>query len=160
MCIATTFRTIERPSSSSVSKELLDSETKWSLFITIFQAYSVFLIETVQTALTGGDIYYWFIAGFGNMDRLKNSRFSAIDSPTIDAIISLIVQGFFCYRIWTLNKRMWWVCVVVSIVRTIRSLSALFDVSLPKLSVLQATGAAWGGIKVSYAKLPMPLSNP
>ena len=126
----------------------------------IFQAYSVFLIETVQTALTGGDIYYWFITGFGDLDRLKNSRFSAIDSPTIDAIISLIVQGFFCFRIWTLNKRMWWVCVIISIVRAIRFLSALSDSSLPKLSVAQATGAAWGGIKVRYAKLPMPSSNP
>jgi hypothetical protein len=95
-----------------------------------FLAYSVFLIETVQTALTGGDIYYWFIAGFGDLERLKNSRFSAIDSPTIDAFISLIVQGFFCYRIWTLNKRMWWLCVIIAI-----------------LSVAQAIGAAWGGIK-------------
>ncbi|KAN0129606.1 hypothetical protein V8E53_012602 [Lactarius tabidus] len=95
-----------------------------------FLAYSVFLIETAQTALTGGDIYYWFIAGFGDLERLKNSRFSAIDSPTIDAFISLIVQWFFCYRIWTLNKRMWWLCMIIAI-----------------LSVTQATGAAWGGIK-------------
>ena len=94
----------------------------------------------MQTALTGGDIYYWFIAGFGDMDRLKNSRFSAIDSPTIDAIISLIVQGFFCYRIWTLNKRMWWVCVIVSIVRTIRSLSSISDVSLPSFLCYKRLG--------------------
>ncbi|KAF8266538.1 hypothetical protein EI94DRAFT_1802978 [Lactarius quietus] len=111
------------------------------------QAYFVFLIETVQTALTGGDIYYWFIAGFGDLDRLRNSRFSAIDSPTIDAFISLIVQGFFCYRIWTMNKRMWWLCLIIAIVRTIRFFSAIFDPSLPKLSVAQATGAAWGGVK-------------
>jgi hypothetical protein len=95
-----------------------------------FLAYSAFLIETVQTALTGGDVYYWFIAGFGDMERLKNSRFSPIDTPTIDAFISLIVQGFFCYRIWTLNKRMLWLCVIIAI-----------------LSVAQAIGAAWGGIK-------------
>jgi hypothetical protein len=50
---------------------------------------------------------------------------------------------------------MWWLCLIIAIVRTIRFLSALFDASLPKLSVAQATGAAWGGIKVSYAKLPM-----
>jgi len=102
-------------------------DDKWA---TKFLAYSVFLLETVQTALTGGDIYYWFIAGFGNVDRLRNSRFSAIDSPTMDAFISLIVQWFFCFRIWTLNKRMWWLCLVIAV-----------------LSVAQATGAAWGGIK-------------
>ncbi len=89
-------------------------------------AYFVFLFETAQTALTGADVYYWFIAGFGDLNRLRNSNFSAIDSPTIDAFISLIVQGFFCYRIWTLNKRMWWLCLIIAIVRTVRFLSALF----------------------------------
>jgi hypothetical protein len=99
------------------------------------------------------------MAGFGDFDRLKNSKFSPIDIPTIDAFISLIVQVFFCYRIWTLNKRMWWFSLIIAIVRTIRFLSALFDASLPKLSVAQAIGAAWGGIKVSYAKSPMISSN-
>ncbi|KAH8995474.1 hypothetical protein EDB92DRAFT_208393 [Lactarius akahatsu] len=95
-----------------------------------FLAYFIFLFETVQTALTGADVYYWFMVGFGDLNRLRNSNFSAIDSPTIDAFISLIIQGFFCYRIWTLNKRMWWLCLIIAI-----------------LSVTQAVGAAWGGIK-------------
>ncbi|KAI0289823.1 hypothetical protein BC826DRAFT_913983, partial [Russula brevipes] len=80
-------------------------------------AYFVFLLETAQTALTGADVYYWFITGFGDVERLKNSQFSPIDSPVIDAFISLIVQGFFCYRIWALNKRALWLCVLISIVR-------------------------------------------
>jgi len=93
-------------------------------------AYFVFLVETVQTALTGADVYYWFMAGFGDLSRLEKSNFSAIDSPTLDAIISFIVQGFFCYRIWTLNKKAWWLALVIAI-----------------LAVIQAIGAAWGGIK-------------
>ncbi|KAI0261371.1 hypothetical protein BC834DRAFT_972779 [Gloeopeniophorella convolvens] len=93
-------------------------------------AYFVFLLETAQTAMTGADVYFWFIAGFGNLDRLTSSNLSAIDSPTIDAFISLIVQGFFCYRIWALNKRFIWMCVIIAV-----------------LSVIQAIGAAWGGIK-------------
>jgi len=93
-------------------------------------AYSVFLVETVQTALTGADVYFWFMAGFGNVERLKDSNFSPIDSPTIDAFISLIVQGFFCYRIWTLNKRALWICLLIAV-----------------LAIVQAIGAAWGGIK-------------
>jgi len=93
-------------------------------------AYSVFLVETVQTALTGADVYFWFMAGFGNVERLKDSNFSPIDSPTIDAFISLIVQGFFCYRIWTLNKRALWICLLIAV-----------------LAIAQAVGAAWGGIQ-------------
>ncbi|KAI0280489.1 hypothetical protein BGY98DRAFT_320842 [Russula aff. rugulosa BPL654] len=92
--------------------------------------YFVFLLETVQTALTGADVYYWFIAGFGDLEGLKKSRFSPIDIPTMDAFISLIVQVFFCYRIWTLSKRLWWFCIVIAI-----------------LSVTQTTGALWGGLK-------------
>ncbi|KAF8470498.1 hypothetical protein DFH94DRAFT_637689, partial [Russula ochroleuca] len=84
--------------------------------------YFVFVLETVQTALTGADLYYWFAAGFDDIDRLRNhNNFSAIDSPTMDAPISLIVQGFYCYRIWTLNKRLWWLCSVIAIVRVLSS---------------------------------------
>jgi len=93
-------------------------------------AYFVFLLDTVQTALTGADVYYWFMAGFGDFEGLKKSRFSPIDTPTMDAFISLIVQVFFCYRIWTMNKRLWWLCVIIAV-----------------LSAAQATGALWGGLK-------------
>jgi len=93
-------------------------------------AYSVFLLETVQTALTGADVYFWFMAGFGDLERLKKSNFSPIDSPTIDGVISLIIQGFFAYRIWTLNKRALWLSLLIIV-----------------LAIAQAVGAAWGGIK-------------
>ncbi|KAF8489813.1 hypothetical protein F5888DRAFT_1638428 [Russula emetica] len=75
--------------------------------------YFIFLLETVQTALTGVDVYYWFIVGFGDPEGLKKSRFSPIDVPTMDGLISVIVQLFFCYRIWTLSKRLWWFCIVI-----------------------------------------------
>jgi hypothetical protein len=77
----------------------------------------VFLLETSQTALTGADVYYWFMAGFGDLSQLKKSIFGAIDIPTIDAIISLIVQWFYCYRIWVLNKQSWWISLIIAIVR-------------------------------------------
>jgi hypothetical protein len=37
----------------------------------------------------------------------------------MDAFISLIVQVFFCHRIWALNKRLWWFCIVIAIVSLI-----------------------------------------
>jgi hypothetical protein len=83
----------------------------------LWPGYFVFLLETVQTALTGADLYRWFITGFGNLDSLKDPNFFPIDSPTVDAIISLIVQGFYCYRIWTLRKQLWWLSVIIAIVR-------------------------------------------
>ncbi|KAI0253500.1 hypothetical protein BJV78DRAFT_181739 [Lactifluus subvellereus] len=90
----------------------------------------VFLLETAQTALTGADVYYWFMAGFGDLKSIESYWFSRIDIAVMDAIISLIVQGFFCYRIWVLNKRLLWFCVVVAV-----------------LSVAQASGAFCGVLK-------------
>jgi hypothetical protein len=61
--------------------------------------------------------HYWFIKGFGNVEQLKDSHYAPIDIPIIDSIISLVVQEYFCYRIWTLNKRLLWPCVAIAIVR-------------------------------------------
>jgi hypothetical protein len=65
------------------------------------------------------------MAGFGNLERLNDSKFSPIDSPTIDAFISLIVQGFFCYRIWTLNKRTLWICLLIAVVRVLLAIISI-----------------------------------
>jgi len=93
-------------------------------------AYFAFLLETLQTALNGADVFYWFIQGFGDVDRLQNSHFAPIDIPIIHAIISFVVQVYFCYRIWILNKRSSWLCIIIA-----------------TASVLQTIGGVWGGIQ-------------
>ncbi|KAH9165771.1 hypothetical protein EDB89DRAFT_1858021, partial [Lactarius sanguifluus] len=83
-----------------------------------FLAYFDFVLETAQTALTGADTYYWFVAGFGDVERLRKSRFGPIDVPVMIAITSLIVQGYFCYRIWILMSRRLssWICWIIAVV--------------------------------------------
>ncbi|KAH8993948.1 hypothetical protein EDB92DRAFT_1944229 [Lactarius akahatsu] len=76
-------------------------------------AFFVFVLETAQTALTGADVYYWFVAGFGNVERLGNSHFAPIDVSIITGLIAFIVQGYFCYRIWVLNRRSSWFCWII-----------------------------------------------
>lgn len=88
------------------------------------------------------------------MEHLKNSHFAPIDIPLIHAIISLLVQQYFCYRIWTLNRRSSWLCIIISVV----CLSALPYPKLPnfasiKLSVLQSIGGLWGGIRASLVQI-------
>ncbi|KAI9467401.1 hypothetical protein BJY52DRAFT_1110572, partial [Lactarius psammicola] len=56
-----------------------------------FLAYFVFVLETAQTALTGADVYYWFVAGFGDVERFGSSHFIPIDIPIMTEVISLVV---------------------------------------------------------------------
>ncbi|KAH9071164.1 hypothetical protein EDB83DRAFT_2673882 [Lactarius deliciosus] len=89
--------------------------------------YFVFALETTQTALTGADGFFWFVGGFGDFERLKNSHFAPIDVPIMTTFIAFMVQIYFCYRIWTLTRNVW-LCSII----TVTSIGA-------------AIGSAWGG---------------
>jgi hypothetical protein len=78
--------------------------------------YFVFVFEIVQTAMTGADMYFWFAAGFGNVLELANSQLSPIDIPFFVAFMSLIVQSFFAYRIYTIKKSFWFAVGAIVIV--------------------------------------------
>jgi hypothetical protein len=86
--------------------------------------YFVFFLETIQVVLTAADVYYWFVAGFGDMYQLWNSHFYAIDGMAMNVPISLIVQGFYTYRIYTLTRTKWWqwIWIIIVIVRTFPSI--------------------------------------
>ncbi|KAI9451309.1 hypothetical protein BJY52DRAFT_120522 [Lactarius psammicola] len=91
-----------------------------------FLAYFIFVLETIQTALTGADVYYWFVAGFGDVERLGNSHFAPIDVPIMTAVTSLIVQGYFCYRIWALNSWSSWICWIIAVSTLTQSIGAMW----------------------------------
>ena len=77
---------------------------------------AVFVLETVQTVLTGADVYYWFASGYGDLNRLSTPFASAIDVPIMGSIVSAMVQFFYAYRVWILsNKKRWlftFICLV------------------------------------------------
>ncbi|KAH9019122.1 hypothetical protein EDB85DRAFT_2154020 [Lactarius pseudohatsudake] len=91
-----------------------------------FLAYFVFVSETVQTALTGANIYYWFVTGFGNVERLGNSHFTPINDPIMTAVSSLAVQGYFCYRIWVLMNRRSWICWIIAVNAVIQAVAEIW----------------------------------
>ncbi|KAI0287411.1 hypothetical protein BC826DRAFT_49662 [Russula brevipes] len=88
--------------------------------------YAIFLIETLQTALSGADLYYWFVSGFGNMDHLASPYAAAFDVPIIGAVVALTVQYFFAYRVWILSgKKSWWLCLAICVCSTIYATAAI-----------------------------------
>jgi hypothetical protein len=113
-------------------------------------AYFAFVAETVQTALTGTDVYYWFVEGFGNVERLAESHFTDIDIAIIHAIVAPVIKGYFCFRIWTLSKRSLNFCIVIALVHLASSSFKLSDSGLCiQLTLGSTVGAAWAGIAAS-----------
>jgi len=87
--------------------------------------YSIFLLETVQTALSGADLYYWFVSGFGNMNHLASLYFAPFDTPIMGSVVSSCVQFFFVYRIWVLGKRKtWWLCIIICLCSIVSTTAA------------------------------------
>ena len=114
MCIATTSR--KTRNSSNYQACIFFTDYAVHLSDSFSTVYAIFFIETLQTALSGADLYYWFGSGFGNIHHLSNPYASAFDVPIMGSIVSGAVQYFFVYRIWVLSDRKWWLCVIISVV--------------------------------------------
>jgi hypothetical protein len=66
--------------------------------------YSLFVLDCLQTGLVTADAFHWFVFGFGNMNTLDDTFLNSWDVPMLDAIISLIVQSFYSWRVYVLRK--------------------------------------------------------
>ncbi|PFH46700.1 hypothetical protein AMATHDRAFT_50860 [Amanita thiersii Skay4041] len=128
-----TYTTTHSPMKDSVSNSSVPFSPSHlaSLSLTIQKVYFVYSLELIQICCTAADIYFWFGTGFGNVVRLNVTYLSPFDTPMIGAIVALIVQLFFCYRIWKLSRSQWHLYTAVFI---------------GAISFLQAAGGIGGGI--------------
>jgi hypothetical protein len=84
--------------------------------------YTVFFLETIQTALAGADVYHWFISGYGDMKHLAAPVTSAFDIPILESMVSLCGEFYFVYRIWMLGgKGSGWFCLLISLVGRVQA---------------------------------------
>ncbi|KAH9984763.1 hypothetical protein BJV77DRAFT_1162399 [Russula vinacea] len=85
--------------------------------------YGIFFLETLQTVLSGADLYYWFAVGFGNEYQIETPFASFFDLQILGPVVSLCVQFFFVYRIRVLGrlneKRSRWLCVIICLLSVI-----------------------------------------
>jgi hypothetical protein len=89
-----------------------------TLPLTTSVVYSIFFLETAQTALSGADLYYWFAAGFDDLYQLTTPFASFFDLTIMGSVVSLCVQFFFVYRIFVLSKkRSRWLCGIICLVK-------------------------------------------
>ncbi|KAF8338647.1 hypothetical protein F5887DRAFT_1077582 [Amanita rubescens] len=99
-----------------------------SYYSSVLAIYSVLIIETIQVCFNGADVFHWYAAGYGNLEMLNKVNFSPFDTPMLGAIVPFIVQLFFSYRIWTLQKSYLPISVIIGVI-----------------SFLQLIGGVWGG---------------
>jgi hypothetical protein len=134
----------EDPRSLKVLGSFLGSFSPLVLSI-LCAAYFVLALETAQTALTGADVYYWFVAGYGDVGRLAHSHFAPIDISIMTVVVSLIVQGYFCFRIWRMSRRLSWICWAVTVV-CIHDNPHINQASDVFLSLECDSSIYWGGV--------------
>ncbi|KAI0287407.1 hypothetical protein BC826DRAFT_49278 [Russula brevipes] len=101
MYIATISRRQEAPQATRCAN--VPPGVHLSRFIGFNIVCAVFLIETVQTALVGADLYYWFVSGYGDVPRLSTFFAASFDVPITESVVSLVVQYFYAYRVWVLQ---------------------------------------------------------
>ncbi|KAJ6583098.1 hypothetical protein DFH09DRAFT_911809, partial [Mycena vulgaris] len=108
--------------------------------------YTVFFLETIMTAMNGADVYYWFASGFGDVLRLAGPALSAFYTPIMGSIMAFIVQVFFSYRIYIIQRRAIWFCVAIAFVRPEPAIDMRYFTPFLQLSLLQVVGGIGGGI--------------
>ncbi|KAJ7755348.1 hypothetical protein DFH07DRAFT_920574 [Mycena maculata] len=94
-----------------------------------WMVYLIFLTETVMTALNGADVFNWFAAGFGNVLSFAQPRISPFYTPIMGSVMALVVQWFFCYRIYIIKRE-----------------ALYFSIFIATISMMQAAGGVGGGI--------------
>lgn len=74
----------------------------------------------MQTGLSGADLYYWFVADFGNtynLDGYFSFYVYVNDVRVLGSVVSLSVQIFFARRLFVLSEnRSAWLCVIICLV--------------------------------------------
>ncbi|KAF5363251.1 hypothetical protein D9756_001019 [Leucocoprinus leucothites] len=63
----------------------------------------LFVIDTAQTLMVMDDVFFWFVYGFGDINRLSRFNLAAIDGPFLDAVITFTVQVVYCWRLWKIG---------------------------------------------------------
>ncbi|KXN89423.1 hypothetical protein AN958_05714 [Leucoagaricus sp. SymC.cos] len=79
-------------------------EDRWILKLT---AHFLFLIEVAQTLFSVADGWHRYVVGFGDMNIADDMFLANFDTPIMDAIIALVVQGMYAWRVYHLSKLKW-----------------------------------------------------
>ena len=98
----------------------------------------------------------WYAIGYGDLLALIKPQFSTIDAPILDALIAIIVQLTFCWRIRVLSKS-WLLSGSIALVAVAQLVGALASAILVRLSFLPPPFILLSTFS-SDSKTPKPVS--
>ncbi|KAF8197012.1 hypothetical protein BJ912DRAFT_954511 [Pholiota molesta] len=87
--------------------------------------YTLFILDTLQSILLARDGFATFAAGFGDLAQLDNVGLVWFSVPVLAALVSLIVECFFAYRIWVLAGKSYWIPAAVVVTSFTQAVAAI-----------------------------------
>ncbi|KLO19233.1 hypothetical protein SCHPADRAFT_952843 [Schizopora paradoxa] len=110
---------------------------------------SVYILETIQTAMLGHDAFETLAKGFGNVVLLNSLQLEWLTVPVFTGVLSCVVQLFYAYRVALLsNSKLMGLAVAVAVTQAtnaiIQGIQALVINDFSKLrSEALVTEAIW-----------------
>jgi hypothetical protein len=92
--------------------------------------YIVFLLDLAATAMGFAEAYHWFASGFGNLLAINDIWLSGFETPMIGSMLAAVVQCFYCYRMWTLNRYTAPICIIVILAAITQVAAGIYGVVL------------------------------
>ena len=89
--------------------------------------YGTVIFEWVQTGLLTDNAFFAYVENYGNLDDLVPNHNGWFSAAVMCAVVSLVVQSFYAWRIFRLGKSRLLVGVVVFVRRSPYSLAASCD---------------------------------
>ncbi|KAJ7123951.1 hypothetical protein C8R43DRAFT_1147630 [Mycena crocata] len=78
--------------------------------------YFIFFVMLVCTCLNAADVEYWFGSGFGDISRFADPGYSRFYTPIMGSFIAMLVQLFFCYRIFVIKRAAWPASICIGLI--------------------------------------------
>jgi len=106
--------------------------------------YSVFILDLASTVMCVADAYHWFASGFENIAALNDIFLSGFDTPMIGAFLAAIVQCFYCYRLWTLNKYTLPICILIVMIAIAQVVAGIYGAVIAHIAGTFSVASAKG----------------
>ncbi|KAJ7169354.1 hypothetical protein C8R43DRAFT_1121228 [Mycena crocata] len=93
---------------------------KDSLFVRLL-VYFIFFAMFICACVNAADVEYWFGFSFGDISCFTHARYSPFYTPIMGSFIAMLVQLFFCCRIFVIERSAWRASVCIGLISMLQA---------------------------------------